>query len=160
MERFPIDVSQYMTPTPYTIEPAATLDDALAMMDLYKVHHLPVLNEGKIVGLLSLRDLQVLGAHAPASIPQMRVEGLMESHPYCVAPETSLALIAQHMTTQHRNACLIVQEEGHLIGIFTETDAVRALGEFLRQQTRLPKSESHAQDRSDREYGHRPLPRI
>jgi len=45
-----------MTPTPATVSPSQTVRDALAIMDAKGVRHLPVAVEGRVVGVVSMRD--------------------------------------------------------------------------------------------------------
>lgn len=133
-------VSQYMTPTPYTVEPDADLGEALRTMERYQIHHLPVLSEGKILGLLSLHDIRLLTTHAPLSIDTIRVSDVMGAHPHCVGPQASLSSVAQHMADHRLDAALVVQEDASLIGIFTHADALSAFARLLRQ---LVRKEAH-----------------
>ena len=50
-------VSEWMTPDPITIEPNADADEAIEMMMSHGFRHLPVLTDGKLAGIVSLRDL-------------------------------------------------------------------------------------------------------
>jgi CBS domain-containing protein len=61
VHQFPT-VRQYMTPGPHTISPAQPLTIARRQMLDHEVRHLPVLEGGRIVGLISERDLVAQGA--------------------------------------------------------------------------------------------------
>ena len=50
-------VSEWMTPDPITTEPNADADEAIEMMMSHGFRHLPVLEDGKLAGIVSLRDL-------------------------------------------------------------------------------------------------------
>jgi CBS domain-containing protein len=50
-------VSQVMTPDPLSIGPDTTVTEALAMMTDYRLRHLPVVEEGRLIGIVSARDL-------------------------------------------------------------------------------------------------------
>jgi CBS domain-containing protein len=50
-------VRQFMTPNPETIKPTNTLGFALHKMDVGGYRHLPVLNDGQVVGMISVRDM-------------------------------------------------------------------------------------------------------
>jgi CBS domain-containing protein len=56
-------VSEYMTPSPATIEPGADIDEAAATMATMGARHLPVVQDGRVVGIISARDLILEQAH-------------------------------------------------------------------------------------------------
>ena len=49
--------SRYMTPGPLTVGPEEDVGDAAAQMSARRIRHLPVMEQGKVVGLLSARDV-------------------------------------------------------------------------------------------------------
>ena len=51
-------ISKYMTTTPHTIGAEQPLDKAMTMMREYKIRHIPVLDGGRLVGIISDRDLK------------------------------------------------------------------------------------------------------
>lgn len=53
-----VTVADIMTPSPETIAPSGTPDEALEMMNRLRVRHLPVVDGGKVLGIVSIRDLQ------------------------------------------------------------------------------------------------------
>lgn len=50
-------VAECMTPNPFTCPPEATVDDVMAQMTEKRIRHLPVTNDGKIVGVISIGDV-------------------------------------------------------------------------------------------------------
>ncbi len=160
MEQSAPTISQFMTPTPYTIEPQAPLFEALQVMELYHIHHLPVLAGSKILGLLSLNDLRLIGTHAPEAFASRPVEQLMSRNPYCVTPETNLCTVTMHMADRRQNAALVIQDDGSLIGIFTDADALSAFAAHLAERWRSGPSSRSSDELGPREEAHRPLPRI
>lgn len=130
-------VSKYMTPMPYTIDSQESLQKAAELMKEYKIRHLPVKKAGKISGLLSLQDINLLASYAAVDLHTTLAENAMTLHPYCVSPETGLDHVAIHMAEHRIGSALVVQENGTLVGIFTDTDALWALAEVF--QTRLKK---------------------
>lgn len=52
-----LSVGQCMTPEPYTCTPDTTLDDVMAQMTDKRIRHLPVTNDGKLVGVISIGDV-------------------------------------------------------------------------------------------------------
>ncbi len=130
-------ISKFMTPMPYTIESHETLARSLELMKEHKIRHLPVRAQGRITGLISLQDVNLLASYAAVDLTTTKALDAMARNPYCVSPEASLDLVASHMAEHRIGSALVVQENGTLVGIFTDTDALRALAEVF--QTRLKK---------------------
>jgi len=130
-------VSKYMTPMPYTVDSGDSLSKASDLMKEYKIRHLPVRSGTKTLGLLSFQDVNLLASFNSVDLNATKVESAMARNAYCVTPDTPLDLVASHMAEQRIGSALIVQENGTLVGIFTDTDALKALAEVF--QTRLRK---------------------
>jgi acetoin utilization protein AcuB len=130
-------ISKYMTPMPYTIEMGDSLSKASDLMKEYKIRHLPVRSGNKSIGLLSFQDVNLLASFSSVDLNSTKVESAMTRNPYCVTPDTALDIVASHMAEHRIGSALIIQENGTLVGIFTDTDALMALAEVF--QTRLKK---------------------
>ncbi|MBW6465530.1 MAG: CBS domain-containing protein [Brevefilum sp.] len=50
-------VSEYMTPDVFTISPAQTIEDCMALMTEQRIRHLPVVEDDKLVGMISIGDV-------------------------------------------------------------------------------------------------------
>lgn len=120
-------ISDYMTPMPFTIESDETLVKARALMREFNIRHLPVRSEYKIVGILSLVEIEFIASHFPENFSEKLVSQAPVKNAYIVSPNTPLDQVSSHMAQQKVDAALIVQESGSLVGIFTEIDALRAL---------------------------------
>jgi len=120
-------VSDYMTPMPFTVESDESLVKARALMGEFNIRHLPVRLDYKIVGMLSLHDIELIAAHSPAEFPNKLVQEAMVENPYFVAPDTPLEQVSSHMAKFKIGSALIMQGSGSLVGIFTEVDALQAL---------------------------------
>lgn len=121
-----LTVSEYMTRHPFTIGHDIKLSVAHEMMRKHQVRHLPVLDGGKLVGVLSQRDLYFLETFRDVSLEGVSVEEAMTSDPYTVPPTASVVEIAQEMIGRKLGTVLVV-EHGTVIGIFTAIDGLRAL---------------------------------
>jgi acetoin utilization protein AcuB len=101
------------------------------------VRRMPVLDtEGHLVGLISDRKLlEVLsvpvrrGQARTSAVPSLRIGDLMHRGLITTAPDTPLEEAAAIMTANRISSLLVVDEEGGLVGIITETDMFRV---FLR----------------------------
>lgn len=118
-----------MTPQPLTIGRGESLATAHRMMRTSRVHHLPVLEHGELVGIVTLRDLYFLETIRGVDLDDDTVEDAMAPDAYAVSPETPIATVARHMA-RSRIGCAVVMERGRVAGIFTATDALRMLGDL------------------------------
>ncbi len=123
-----------MTRQPFTVGREQTLETAHEIMRKKKVRHLPVLEGGKLVGVLSERDLYFLESIAGVDSRKDRVEDAMTPEVYGVTPDAALADVASHMA-RRRYGCAVVMEGERPIGIFTAVDALRLLGQKPRRRT-------------------------
>jgi len=122
-------VADYMTPGPHTIGREQSLVAAKQMMQTSHVRHLPVLHGGKLVGVLSDRDLAAIET-LPGS-RQMTVEDAMVPDVYVTAGDASLATVAGEMARQRIGSAIVLNKDEHVVGVFTAVDALRALAETL-----------------------------
>jgi CBS domain-containing protein len=109
-------------------------DDLLAK---YDIRHLPVVREGKLVGLVSQRDLiRALARHerTPGS-PPVQVRDIMTRSPETLRP-TSSVREAIHKMLDHKFGCVPVVEGDKLVGLLTETDLIRLADRLLDREER------------------------
>ena len=125
-------LSTVMTPFPYCIEEAATLEEARSMMDSHQIRHLPVKREDALVGVLSDRDIRCAmdPRIGPPSLHAIHVEHVMVPDPYVVDIDERLTRVLATMAARHIG-CSLVTKGSRLVGIFTTTDACRAFAEHL-----------------------------
>jgi predicted transcriptional regulator len=126
------EIRRFMTPTPHTISTRQTLAEAHQAMRERGVRHLPVVVDGKLVGVVSQRDLYLLETLRGVDVGRELVEEAMSDEPFVVAPDSSLEEVAEAMARNKLGSALVV-ESATLVGIFTSTDALRALVTLLRR---------------------------
>jgi acetoin utilization protein AcuB len=119
-----------MTPTPHVIAPHETLVQARQLMEDYGVRHLPVTDDGRLVGILSDRDINLVQSLAPLVLESINVEDAMNSPPYSVPIDAPLQEVARTMAV-HKFGCAIVVDHGAVVGVFTTIDALHALADSL-----------------------------
>jgi acetoin utilization protein AcuB len=128
-----MQVRDYMSPTPVTIDAGADYKEAFDVMERKDLHHLPVLDgSGNVVGILARRDLQLAARYFHEA--PVEVGDVMHTPVTTIAPDTALAAAVERMSAD-RIGCLPVSEDGgkHLVGIITETDLLRALRDLLAE---------------------------
>lgn len=123
-------IAELMTPIPYTIGRDATIAEALEKMRAHGIRHLPVLHGGKLVGIVSDRDLGLIGALNDVDPTKVTVEEAM-SDPWTVPYTAHVNDVVREMTEHKYGSALIVDEHNKLVGIFTTHDALQALSELL-----------------------------
>ncbi len=123
-------IQKYMTTVPHTIGNDIPLKKAFEMMREYKVRHLPVLHAGKVVGIITDRDVKLASSFKGAD--EMTVDDVMTPDPYMVKPESPLDLTVKEMAAR-KLGCAVVQSNNKVVGIFTATDGLRVLGDVLEQ---------------------------
>lgn len=122
-----------MTVGPVSISPASTLDSALRVMSERNVRHLPVVEGGRIVGMLSEREAQ-LALAILAGGSRASVEVAMSKDPYSVDHATPLKEVAREMALR-KIGSVAVTADGALVGVFTTVDALALLSEVLTAST-------------------------
>lgn len=129
-------VAHFMTTNPATAESGLRLADAQERMFLNNIRHLVVHEGGRVRGLLSTRDA-ALALAVGGSSNKLTVADAMSREPYTCGPTTPISAVAREMEA-HRYGCAIVVEGDELLGVFTTTDAMRALRELATGQPAEP----------------------
>lgn len=124
-----VPVSRYMTPSPTAVAEEAPLEQALDLMNEHQIRHLPVLRGDTLVGLVSERDLALVETLVPDSWQTLAVAEAMSTGPYAVAPDAPLGRVARDMADAKYGSAVVVDAAGHIVGIFTTTDALDALAD-------------------------------
>lgn len=125
-------VGNYMVKSPYVCESDWGLQEALDFMTECEIRHLPVVDEGRLIGLISDRDLR-----AVISLPQagmLTVGDIMKQEVFVARRSTPLQEILRTMQERRLGSTVIVNDEQEAIGIFTVTDAVGILADLLDEE--------------------------
>jgi acetoin utilization protein AcuB len=123
-------VRDYMTRAPRTIRPRQTLAEAHRLMRRNQIRHLPVLDRGKLVGIVSQRDLALIESLPDVDPGEVPVEDAMIGEVYVVAPGAPLGDVAGEMARRKLGAA-VVAVGSRVVGVFTATDACRALSRVM-----------------------------
>ena len=118
-------VHDLMTKEPVTVDADEEIDLADQLMQLGRFRHVPVLDEGRLVGLITQRDLLRARAADAVTPPRyVKARELMTREVHAVAPDV-LLLEAAQLLLERKYGCLPVVDDGELVGILTEADFVR-----------------------------------
>lgn len=132
-------VRDRMTVNPITVEPSTPVVEALRLMEGRKIRRLPVLENGEVVGIVTLLDLMRVSA-SPATtlsvyelrylLDKLTVREAMTRRVITVSPDSPIEQAALLMR-EHKIGGLPVVEDGRLVGIITETDIFDAFVDLL-----------------------------
>ena len=119
-------VQKIMTHIPESIEVAASVKDAQAVMSKMKIRHLPVMKDGKVFGVVTERDIRLAMGLVQLNAALLKVSDVCHEQPYAVEPDTPIGQVAATMAEEKYGSALVVQN-GKLVGIVTTVDICRAL---------------------------------
>jgi acetoin utilization protein AcuB len=122
-----------MTVQPWTIERDASLRDAHTLMQSHQIRHLPVLEDGRLVGVVTDRDLLLLEVTARVDVDTTHVDRAMTERPFIVTGDTALDEVVAIMSERKYGSVIVMGREG-VEGIFTAVDACRVLSEVLQSE--------------------------
>ena len=125
-------ISRYMTRQPWTIERDATLTAAHQLMRTHLIRHLPVMDSGKLVGIVTERDLHLIETLRDADPDEVKVEDAMTEQVYSVTPGEEVAGVVDKMA-ELKIGSVIITEGNRVEGIFTSIDALQVLSSVLRR---------------------------
>ena len=123
-------VEDLMTRSPLTVEASRSLADTKRLMKRWGVRHLPVMDDGELVGLISDRDVKLIEAHSDTRASDIALAEAMTRAPWTVAPTTPLEVAVRHMA-RHKLGSSVVVDNKKVVGIFTSNDGLRALAQVL-----------------------------
>ena len=130
-------ISELMTDKPITVDPETLMLEARQRMREERIRHLVVTDDGRVVGIVTDRDVR-LNLPSPATslsvwevnylLARLTVGEVMSAPVILVDPDRPAAEAAR-IIIDHKIGALPVVDEGRLVGIVTESDFVRAMAE-------------------------------
>ncbi len=123
-------VRDYMSVNPITIGPEDSVGDALQLLESHSIRRLPVVFQGKIVGLVTNLDLLKASPSPATSLsiheinylyPKIKIKDVMTKDPITISPDMVIEEAAVVMR-ENKIGTLLVQQQGKLTGLITESD--------------------------------------
>ena len=133
-QRQPLRVGDIMSVPPVTITPSTSVHEAQALMQQRKIRHLPVLQDGRLVGMISDRDIRLVLPSPATSLTVWEIRHLLdkltvgEVMTYFVMTTAPDCLVTEAVGRMlgHKVGALPVVEDRQVVGILTRTDILRA----------------------------------
>ena len=133
-------IRDVMTKNPLTVEPETLVLEAQKIMKENHVRRLPVVEKGKVVGIVTKHDL-LEASPSPATslsvyelnylLARMKVKDIMKKNPVTVGPDTPFEEALRIGQEKKVGSFPVVDEKGKLVGITTESDIVRVMTRVL-----------------------------
>lgn len=128
-----LQIRDSMTRSPLTIGSDISIRKAEELMRSHGVRHLPVLYGGRVVGVISDRDVKLAAKFESAGT--LPTEEFMTPDPYLVPVTATLADVVEEMADRKIGSAVVVDESSSVVGIFTAVDALMLLAKYLRSPT-------------------------
>ncbi|HEX6256368.1 MAG TPA: CBS domain-containing protein [Euzebyales bacterium] len=129
-------VREWMSPDPVTIEIDETVRQARELLSDHGFRHLPVVERGSLVGIVSDRDVMIRPRALRAAMRDRAVEDLlddarpveavMSSSPHVIAPDAAVDDAARLLVSRRVGALPVVDADDGLVGIITAVDCLLA----------------------------------
>ncbi|AVX20818.1 MAG: CBS and ACT domain-containing protein [Bacillota bacterium] len=130
-----MEVYRIMRSPVVTVNPQTTLAEAWKIMKNLRIRHLPVISEGRLVGIVSDRDLRSASPafweeNSEEKTCQIWIGQIMSKNVITIAPDDTIDEAARIMY-EFRIGSLPVVDGKYLVGLLTQSDILRALTELL-----------------------------
>ena len=129
-------VKECMTANPVTFSPDEDVRVAFGRLTDLKIRQAPVVEGGKLTGIVTDRDLRLAVAET-LSEPGLRVASVMTRDPVTVTEDTQLREAAKLVSKNKFNALPVVSASGALVGVLTTTDILNGLVKALDDRSKL-----------------------
>lgn len=118
-----------------TLEATATIADVIELVAEHEVRHVPLVDDGKLIGVLSERDLRMIDGLIAVGIGQPQREenvlsspatGLLGGRPITCSPDTQVDDVIDLLLRERIGAVVVVDEEQHPVGMVSTVDILAA----------------------------------
>ncbi len=119
-------IREIMTPNPVTISPDESIDDAFQTLLKKRFRQAPVVENGKLVGIVTDRDLRmaIFQSYVGSSL---NVRDVMRFDPITISADAEVEKAARIICEKKFNALPVVSATGGLVGIVTTTDILKGI---------------------------------
>lgn len=129
-----MQISDVMTPCPYKITFDIEIEEALRIMEMRNISHLPIVDGEEVIGVVSRKELEIAKVAYKAANLSPTVDDICDEAPYTVSSSTAVSVVTEAMADKRTDYALVTDTDGNFVGIFTVTDACRIVTRLLNQQ--------------------------
>ncbi len=134
-------IESLMTSLPRTVASDTDVREASALMRELGIHHLPVVEAGELVGIVSARDLEVVDAIRTLDRTRMTVAEVLVGEPTTADAREPLVSVIERMSEVASDCCVVLRD-GLVVGIVTHEDVVRSFLGLLGAESVRAKPEA------------------
>ena len=136
-------VKDWMTANVITVNTDTTLPEAHKMMIERQIRRLPVVNNGRLVGMITRGDVRGAEPSDATSLSiweinyllsRLKVEEIMTVQPITTNESTTIGEVAELMLTHKISGLPVLNNAGELVGIITESDIFRMVAKNWRNR--------------------------
>jgi len=122
-------VSEWMIKEPITVTKDQKVQDCVDLMKEYSIRHLPVVENQKLIGLVTESDLREV--FLASLVEDLTIEGIMINEPMTVTPDTEIEDAAKLIYYHKIGGLPVVDDYEQVVGIITVADLVEAFIELM-----------------------------
>ncbi len=136
-------VTEWMTKDPVVVEPTTTVPEAHALMTRYRIRRLPVVDSGKLVGIVTLGDVRGAEPSEATSLSifelnyllsKLTLDRIMTTPVATIRPDETVFDAARLMLQKKIAGLVVVDEGGAVVGVLTESDIFRMIVRIWEQE--------------------------
>ena len=129
-------VKNWMSKNIVTIDVDDSMQDAMRLLKKHDIRMLPVMRKGKLVGIVTDRDLKKASASDATTLDvhellylltKIKVKDIMTRDPIAVPPDYTVEETAQVLLETKISGAPVVDNSGQVVGTITQTDLFRVL---------------------------------
>ena len=129
-------VGNWMTKDVISVDVNDSMQDAARLIRGHKIKHLPVMENGKLVGIVTDKDLKRASASDVTTleihellflISQIKISDIMTKDPITIPRDCTIDEAAQILLEHKLSGAPVVDDEGQVAGVITQTDIFRGL---------------------------------
>ncbi len=129
-------VREWMTPDPIVMDENTSIMKATQLMKEHKIHRIPIVRNGKLVGIVSDRDIKEAAPSKATSLDvhelyyllsEIKVKDIMTRNPITLRPSDSVERAAVIMLENTISGLPVVDEGDRVVGMITQTDIFKVM---------------------------------
>jgi CBS domain-containing protein len=136
-------IKDWMTKDPVVVDITTTVPEAHALLTRYRIRRLPVVHDGKLVGIVTLGDVRGAEPSEATSLSifelnyllsKLTIDRIMTTPVATIRPDETVFDAARLMLQKKIAGLVVVGEAGEVIGVVTESDIFRMIVRLWEQE--------------------------